>query len=220
MPASFDLTGLILTGGESRRMGRPKADILIGGRSMVGWVIQALTPYCRELILVDRNPLDHLDLGARVVRDLVPGQGPLGGLATGLFYSRWPHALVVACDLPLIQGPILELLARKALAAGTGPRVIVPRTPGGWQPLVAVYSKACLKPALDLLAQGERKADEIRRQHVAWDPVSETELRAVDPELESFFNVNRPEDLAVAQARLAHRMAGGAGRPLPPIPAS
>ncbi len=202
MTAQYDITGLVLAGGDSRRMGRPKAGLEVGGQSLIGRVLNQLRPICGEVMLVTRHPVDFIDFKVKIVRDLVPGQGPLGGLATGLFYARHPWALTVACDLPFLHGPLLAHLAGKTANLPQGPRAIVPRTRDGWQPLVAVYSRDCLKPALRYLAQGRRKLDDLQIRGVHWEAVDEEELREIDGNLLSFTNINTPEDLDLARSSL------------------
>jgi len=181
-------------------MGRPKAGLELGGESLLSRVLKRLTPVCREVILVTRRPSEFLDFNLKIVRDLVPGQGPLGGLATGLFYAHHPWVLTLACDLPFVSTPLLAGLAQEALAAPRGPRAIVPRTQLGWQPLCAVYSRACLPPARRLLAQGRRKVDDLIKNGVSWQAVTEERLRGLDPDLVSFININTPKDLEQARA--------------------
>ena len=180
-------------------MGRSKAGLELGGESLINRVLKILTPICQEVIVVTRRPSDFLDLDVMVVRDLVPGQGPLGGLATGLFYARQAWALALACDLPFLRPSLLGHLARKALAAPRGPRSVVPRTEGGWEPLLAVYSRDCLPKIREVLDKGGRKLYELRTQGVTWQEVGLDELRAVDQDLVSFFNINTPDDLEQAK---------------------
>ncbi|MEW6265485.1 MAG: molybdenum cofactor guanylyltransferase [Thermodesulfobacteriota bacterium] len=200
----YELTGIILVGGDSRRMGRPKSALDLGGRTLVNRVVERLAPLCLEVLLVAKRPLDFLDSDLRIVRDLEVGQGPLGGLSTGLFYARTAWTLVAACDLPFLQPRLLNLLAEKALGAPPGPRAFVPRTTGGWHPLLAVYSKACLAPIQACLTRGIRKVDDLRFHGLKWIALEEAELKASDPELVSFVNVNTPEELAAARFRLEH----------------
>lgn len=202
MTLPYEATGVVLAGGDSRRMGRPKAGLDVGGESLVGRVVRILQTLCAEVLIVTKSPLDFLEFNTKIVRDLIPGQGPLGGLATGLFYSRRPWVLTLACDLPCLKSDLLVLLLETARAAPAGPRVIVPRTKDGWQPLVAVYSPLCLKPIRRYLQSGGRKVDEIRRHGVIWHEVGEDQLRAVDPDLESFTNINTPEELELVRSHL------------------
>ncbi|MEW5721753.1 MAG: molybdenum cofactor guanylyltransferase [Thermodesulfobacteriota bacterium] len=198
----YDLTGLVLAGGRSRRMGRSKAGLLVGDQALVDRVLGPLGRLCREVIIITRDITEFLEYRQMVVQDLVPGQGPLGGLATGLFYARFPWSLTLACDLPFLKPEILDLIARKTLGTGGGPRAVVPRTTLGWEPLVAAYSRACLTPVLRLLDQGERALDKLSLSGVRWQSIPEHELRAVDPDLDSFTNLNTPEELERARIRL------------------
>lgn len=196
----LDMTGLILVGGDSRRMGRPKADIELGGQTLLEHVLSKLSPVCRQVILVARRPSDFLELDLRIVRDLVPGQGPLSGLATGLFYSRYTWALTLACDLPFLSESLLRYLAQKALAASGKTMAVVPRTEAGWEPLVAVYSKDCLPTARKLLDKGRRKIYELSDYGLPWQAVGPDELQAAGEDPASFFNINTPEDLKRAES--------------------
>ncbi len=199
---SYEITGLILAGGASRRMGRPKPGLELGGETLLGRVLSQVRPLCREIILVTRRPSDFLEFGERTVRDLLPGQGPLGGLATGLFYARHRLCLTLACDLPFLNPAILRLVIETAQAGPRGARVTAPRTSDGWQPLVAVYSRECLKPAMELLAEGGHKVGELMHKGVHWHAVPENILRTAEEDLRSFVNVNTPEDLARAEAEI------------------
>ncbi|MFH1091104.1 MAG: molybdenum cofactor guanylyltransferase, partial [Pseudomonadota bacterium] len=117
MTYPYEITGIILAGGESRRMGRSKAFLEIGGQPLVARVVSTMVKVCREVMIVTKNPLDYLDFDLKIVRDLVPGQGPLGGLATGLFYAHYDWALAVGCDLPFLQAALLANLAERALSS-------------------------------------------------------------------------------------------------------
>ena len=200
MRPPYDITGLILAGGRSRRMGRDKTELTLGGRTLTEITIEHLKPFCRELIVVTRRPTDFLDHDCKIVRDLDPGQGPLGGLITGLFYAHYKWCLTLGCDLPFLKPAVLELIADKTLTAKAGARALVPRTSDGWQPLVAAYARECLKPARRFLEGGERKLDRLAQGGVVWEAIAEEEIRALDPDLSSFINLNTPEELAKARA--------------------
>ena len=194
------ITGLVFTGGKSTRMGRPKAELILGGRTMTERALDAMSQVCREVVIITARPLEFLDFNCKIIRDVIPGQGPLGGLVTGLIFARTPWVLTAPCDVPFLKVEILRIIAQKALAARGGPRVVVPKTIGGWQPLLAAYSRDCLGPAQKLLAAGGRKMDDIRYNGAAWESIEMEVFRAVDPKLLSFFNINTPEDLETANA--------------------
>ena len=200
MNSPYDITGLILAGGESKRMGCPKAMLDLGGETLMGRVLAQARPLCREIILVTRRPSEFLNLNVKTVRDLVPGQGPLGGVATGLFYAHYPWALVLACDLPFLHEKLLDYIIRRALPLPLGPRAVVPRNSAGWQPLAAMYSRSCLGPARTLLREGGRKLGDLRGKRVNWLAVDEEEFQSVGLDFSSFDNVNTPDDLACARS--------------------
>jgi molybdopterin-guanine dinucleotide biosynthesis protein A len=201
----YPITGVILAGGQSRRMGRSKAFLEIGGVSLLQRVTNHVAAVCREVILVTRDPVELADMNHRIVKDLVPGQGPLGGVATGLFYARFPWCLITACDLPFLKQAFLERLASLTKDVPRGPRALVPQTPDGWQPLVAVYHRDCQKPAQRLLSQGERKLDDLRDHGVIWQSIPADDFRDVDPNLETFINVNTPDELELARTKIEQR---------------
>ena len=196
------ISGIILAGGQSKRMGRTKAMLEIGGVSLLERVAGHLASVCQEVIIVTRDPAGLANMDYRIVKDMAPSQGPLVGVTTGLFYARYPWSLITACDLPFLKREFLAKLAELTREITRGPKAIVPQTPDGWQPLVAAYHKDCLKPAQRLLAQGERKLDNLRDHGVKWISIPADSFRDVDPELESFINVNTPDEYEKARIRI------------------
>jgi molybdopterin-guanine dinucleotide biosynthesis protein A len=193
------MTGAVLAGGASKRMGRPKAFLDLAGRSLLERSLDRIRSLCDEVVVVSRRPSDMMESGARVVRDLAVGQGPLGGLATALFYARRRWVLVTACDQPFLSADLLARLAEHRHDAPAGPAALVPRTPDGWQPLAALYSAECFKPAQRLLEQGGRKVDDLRFGGVQWVSVDADQFRDLDPDLHQFTNVNTEEELETAR---------------------
>ena len=197
----YPITGLILAGGASKRMGRPKAHLELDGRTILERVRAVLAPKVSRLLVVTNQPTDYLDVDLEIARDLVPGQGPLGGLATGLFYTRTDWALLLACDLPFVRPEVVDYLARTALEKTAGARALIPYHAKGWEPLLAAYGRGCYPAARRLLRSGGSLLD-LRDAGVRVQAVDEETLRGLDPDLESFINLNTPEDLARAQERL------------------
>lgn len=187
-----EVTGLVLAGGTSRRMGRDKASLPWppGGRTkLLDRTVGTLLSVCREVLVVGREHPGH-----RSVPDALPGQGPLMGLAAGLRAAECDWCLAVAADLPFLRGAMLE-----ALLGHAGGQAVVPRVGGRAQPLLALYHRSCLGPIEEALARGKRRMDSFWPA-VEVRLVEEETLRAHDPALLSFRNLNRPEDLEAAQA--------------------
>jgi molybdopterin-guanine dinucleotide biosynthesis protein A len=217
------VSGIILAGGASRRMGRDKAWIEIEGRPLVERVVERLGLVCKEILLVTNHPEPSKRLGARLVSDTFPGKGSLGGIFSGLEAARFDRAIVVACDMPFLNAALLRYM----LSFSAEDDVVIPsapmlRKPRGsmredsgqpnadrptakdidLHPLHAVYSKHCLAPIKARLA-----ADDLRM--ISFHPdvrvrvVNSAEVERFDPDHLSFFNVNTPEDLVLAESLAA-----------------
>jgi molybdopterin-guanine dinucleotide biosynthesis protein A len=203
------VTGAILAGGSSRRLGRDKVTLELGGKPLARWVAEALGPAVAELWLVTNHPQAHLSLGLPLVTDLAPFQGPVGGLATALFYARTPWVLLASADTPFLAPGLAAALAG---AAGQLTRpALVCRTERGLEPFPGLYAVRLLSRVQDFLKEKKNfmgLLEGLRPQ--VWE--SET-WRAFDPEGASFENVNHPEDLARLQARTALRQ--GIEKPAP-----
>lgn len=209
--ASQPVTGAILAGGLGRRLGKDKATLLFQGRPLALHVAGTLRPWVQELWLLTNQPLLHAGLGLPLRLDLLPFQGPLGGLLTALFFSPTPWVLAVAVDCPLVQPSLLEALCRRA---GTTRRpLVVCESPRGLEALPGLFHVR-LRPRLeDYLAAGERR---LRPFVMACRPevLSREETRRLDPEGQSFLNCNTPAELAATGRRLRgpDRRPSGGGR--------
>lgn len=186
------VTGAILAGGESRRLGRDKATLRLGGLPMASWVARALAPAVAELLLVTNHLHEHLALNLPLVTDLVPFQGPLGGLATALFYARTPWVLLTATDSPFLSPCLVAALA--GAAARTSRPAIICRTARGLEPFPGLYAVRLLNRLQDFLK--DRRTfmafvDPLRPE--VWGPEA---WGTHDPVGASFENLNRPHDLA------------------------
>jgi molybdopterin-guanine dinucleotide biosynthesis protein A len=183
------ISGIILAGGKSRRMGHDKAFLELGGRSLIEIVLERIRAVAAEIIVVTNTPQRYAHLAARLVSDIYPGVGTLGGIHAGLTAATCDRALVVGCDMPFLNPPLLAYQA--SLAAHYD--VVVPRMDGLLEPLHAVYSRACLPLIEAKINAGQWQAfsfyPQVRVRHVERD-----EMAHFDPELLSLWNVNTPED--------------------------
>jgi molybdopterin-guanine dinucleotide biosynthesis protein A len=187
--------GVVLAGGASRRMGRDKTALLIGGEPLLRRAIARLRLALAEVIVVGSPACAPLVPETRIVADRWPGRGPLGALATALSAieaTEIEWALLVACDMPFTQPALLRALARLAL---TTPQVdvVALRGPRGVEPLHAVYHRRCLPLALARLAGDDASLRgllaALRVREVAPD-----EARRFDSAGRSAFNANTPEE--------------------------
>jgi len=186
------ITGVILAGGKSLRMGRNKAFIEIDGIPIINRIHAVFKDLFQEIfIITDQKELfDHLE--ARSWRDLYPNRGALAGLYTGLYFSSFQYSFCVACDMPFLNPRLIHFLAQKL----DGEDVLVPKTEDGLQPLHAFYSKNCLQSIRELLDRGGDRIIDFY-DSVKVRLVEEKEFLFLDPRRESFININTPEELSL-----------------------
>jgi molybdopterin-guanine dinucleotide biosynthesis protein A len=189
------MTGVILAGGKSLRMGRDKAFLELGGTAVIERVISALGGITERLIIVTDDPLKYAGYGLETASDIYPGVGVLGGIHTGLSYMREDSGFFCACDMPFINPDLVKFIIEKRGRASAA----VPRVGGELEPLFAVYSKNCLKPAEDAIKAGEKRIISFF-DNIKVKEIPEAEIKSIDPDLLSFMNLNTPEDLKRAGA--------------------
>ncbi|MEA2660494.1 MAG: molybdenum cofactor guanylyltransferase [Chloroflexota bacterium] len=181
-----------MAGGKSRRMGQDKAWIELDGEPLITRVAKVLAEVADEVIVVANDPR-YESLGLRVVRDKWPEGGALGGIATGVGAAAHDTVLVAACDMPFLSAAVWRILLGHA---GEGD-VVVPRIAGEYETLHALYTKACVPQMARAIAENRLRVIAFF-DAVTVLPIDEPELRAVDPTLRAFTNVNTPEELASA----------------------
>jgi molybdopterin-guanine dinucleotide biosynthesis protein A len=190
------ITGIILSGGKSIRMGENKAFIEIEGIPIIKRIHLLFKKLFQEVIIVKNQKEFFINLNAEIYSDLFPNRGVLGGLYTGIYFSSFPYSFCVACDMPFLKKPVIEYLIKNI----QGDDIVVPRTKDGLQPLHAIYSKNCLEPINKIMKQGKYKIIDFYPM-VKVKIIEEDEFHALDPMRESFMNVNTPEELLLARKR-------------------
>lgn len=206
--------GAVLAGGESRRFGRDKARATLAGRPMAGWAVEALSPHADPLLLVGGDEGLARELGVEAVADRRPGRGPLAGLEAALGRAREagaPGALVVACDLPLVDGALVGALVA---ASDGGRRAAVARGPAsaGLQPLCAYYPADLLRRVRRLL-DGDGPTSMGRFLEGVDARRVSTEEGAGGRPADALMNVNTPADAERAGRILRRRRSVRAGTP-------
>jgi molybdopterin-guanine dinucleotide biosynthesis protein A len=188
------VTGAVLAGGRSHRMGSDKGRIRIGNRRLIDVVLEAIRPLFPETVIVANETAAYDGLGVPVVPDRIPDKGPLGGIHAALCSSRLPHTFCVACDMPLVNPAVVAHLC--ALAPGYD--AVVPEWEAGYEPLLAVYGESCL-PHVERMVREDRLRVDALFSAVRVRRVAADELRPLDPLLRSFMNVNTPDELEAAR---------------------
>ena len=183
-----DVTGVILVGGKSSRMGHDKAFLPIGGVPIFEKVLDILKKHLEKVILIGDRPERFTRYGLPVYPDLHTGSA-LGGLYTGLHVSETRHIFAAPCDLPFASDALFQYV----ISLREGYDVVVPMTGDDPEPLFALYSKDCLNPMRELLEAGNfRIFDFYPRVRVRRVP--ESELRHLDGSGKAFRNVNTQEE--------------------------
>ena len=189
-----DLTVAVMAGGKSSRMGTDKSFVPLLGRPLIEHVLAKVNSLGNETIIIANKPKSYLYLGLPIFGDMYTDLGPLGGLHSALHNAANPYILVVACDMPWLNRPLLDYLIslRKSVD------VVVPRWSKYPEPMHAVYRKSCLKAVESNLQAGTLKLISFYGQ-VAVRFVNRDEIEQFDPEGQSFANVNTPDDLILAK---------------------
>jgi molybdenum cofactor guanylyltransferase len=193
-------SGVILAGGLGTRYGgENKAFLKVGGVRILDRLFGLFSELFDEIILVTNRPRDFLEWDALIVTDLFPVRSSLTGIHAGLFYASHPFAFFSACDTPFLKMEIIEMVLSEI---EPGADFVLPRTSAGFEPLCAAYSRRCLKPAEDHLRANKFKIH-LALKNCRIKTIPEDRLREKDPGLDSFFNVNTPQDLARAEQMLS-----------------
>ena len=191
------MTGVVLAGGHSGRIGTNKALLELGGARIIERVLCTIRPLFHEVAIVANDLDTYAYLGVPIWPDRIPEKGPLGGVYTAVFQSASPQTFCIACDMPFPNPAVIAYLQDVA----PGYDVVVPRTTDGYQPLHAIYSKTCLPQMEAMIHADQLKIDRLFPA-VRLRIVEEKEFHPKDPHLLCFVNVNTWEDLERA-AKLA-----------------
>lgn len=188
------LTVCIQAGGRSSRMGQEKGLIPLRGRPLIEWVLDALHDLGDELMITTNHVEHYSYLGLKMVSDDYPGHGALVGLSTALSGAEGDQVLVVASDMPFLNRQLIDYMVDLQLEAD----VVVPVWRGMYEPLHAIYSQRCLSKIQTTLAAGRCKLTDIY-SGMRMREVTTAEIRNIDPQGLSFFNINTPADLETAE---------------------
>lgn len=196
MILTADATAIVLAGGKSSRMGRPKALLPFDNEPLIVHIIATLQRLFNEVVVVAAPEHELPSLPARLVRDEVAYQGPVGGIYYGLRAAGGNFGFVTSCDSAFLNTDLISHLVSHIPHYD----VVVPHWQGRFQPLLAVYRKSVLPILEGQLARGELRPVYLFEK-VRTCRIDEDAIRRFDPEGSSFFNMNTPEDYAEALER-------------------
>lgn len=190
-----------MAGGKSTRMGTNKALIEFQGQRLIERTAERFTAWFDQVVVVTNTPEVYAFLGLPMVGDRTPGLGPLGGIEAGLRASRHEAAFFAACDMPFLDR---ELIAYMLSLAG-GADAVVPVVDGIYEPMHAVYTRACLPAITASLDAGIYKITRFYDQ-VRVRSLPEPEVARFGAPEKLFFNCNTPDDLQRALELAAERL--------------
>lgn len=185
----IDKTAIILAGGKNSRMNyKNKSFLESHGRSFIESILDVVSSY-KEIIVVSNKPSLYNHLGVRVIKDIVPGYGPLSGIHAGLMNAKFDYSLVLPCDMPFIEKELVNYLGR----LDDGYDVVVPWSGEHFQPLCAIYGKGCIDAIEECFRNNVRKIIDfypnVNVRHVDYDELGEFK------DIENIFrNINTPSD--------------------------
>ena len=196
------LTVVIQAGGLSSRMGEDKALKSFLGRPLIQRVIDRIKPIADEIIVTTNRPIEYEFLGLRLVPDLKPGRGALGGLYTAIASATSPLVAVVACDMPFASRMLFEGALR--LMVEEEADIVIAKKDENYEPLHALYRRETCLPAI------ESAIDADQWKVISWFPqvkvrtLTPDEVKSFDPSGLCFWNLNTPEEFIEAgkQAQL------------------
>lgn len=184
------VTGYILAGGKSSRMGTDKGLMLLDGKPLIEHIIEQLKPAVGNLVIVSNNPA-YAAFGYELITDLVKDIGPAGGIYSALTHSKTDKNFILSCDMPFVTTAAIDFIIQQTSSA----QIILPVHKGQMEPMFGLYSKSCLTQWHALIQQGFLKLQEmvchfnllkldVDGNHIFADPL--------------FININTPEDFKKA----------------------
>ncbi|HED08880.1 MAG TPA: molybdenum cofactor guanylyltransferase [Ignavibacteria bacterium] len=194
------VTGVILVGGKSIRMGENKALMKLGSKTVIERMVDIVRPLFSNIILISNTPEEYKFLQLPVFEDVYKYRGPLAGIHSALLHSKTEKNFIISCDIPLMSGEMINYL----ITYKTGKPVTICEAAGYTQPLAGVYNKSILSKAEKFLIDHEiensdKPENEKKkcRMHSFLDTIEVEMLHPENLDFYSddlFFNMNSPED--------------------------
>ncbi len=187
-----DITGIILAGGKSSRMGKDKSELMIGDKTVLEITVHLLRLVCKENMVCIGMDAEEFRCTLPIVRDVYSNTGPLAGIHAGLLHSSNEKNFIISCDMPLMNQEMIEYIIAQA---GAAPITVV-RVAGFVQPLAGLYCKQVLPQIEKMLTL---PAD-TRKRFSVHGLLAGVATKIIDPvglpfyRQELFFNMNDKKD--------------------------
>lgn len=200
MTDRIPLSAAVLAGGDSRRMGKDKAFLDLGGKPLIEVILDQLEELFEEVLVVANAPEKFQHLPVKIVSDIYRegSKNALRGIHAGLTAASYPSCLMVACDMPFLSGSLLRFMSQYAWDY----ELVIPHVDGYYQPLFAFYGRSTLEHIARALERGEHKIIDVYEGfHIK--KITGEAIRVHDPQMMSFVNVNTAEDYVRAKTFFA-----------------
>jgi molybdenum cofactor guanylyltransferase len=187
------MTGVILAGGRSRRMGMDKATLPFKNKPLITWVHGIVKQALSEVFIISKHHTAIEGVESPILKDIIPREASLVGIASALLYATTDHVFVVGCDMPFIRKEAILYMMNQT----HGEDIVIPRTDAGYEPLHAVYNKSCLPHMLRAIDRNRIKITDLL-PFLSVKVVREPTL-FFNRGVSIFTNINTEEDLALAE---------------------
>lgn len=182
------ITGIVLAGGKSFRMGSDKGIVNLNGKKFIEHILEAVLPNVNEVLIIANND-NYNNLGYKVIKDKIKDCGPLGGIYTGLMNSQTENNIVVSCDIPFINSDLIKYIIENTSNAD----ITVPVYKGNIEPLCAVYTKRTADQIYNLIMNKDLKIQNILKYFITKEIFITKMQEFYNDKL--FVNINTPEEL-------------------------
>lgn len=183
------MTGIILAGGENRRMGTDKALLDLGGRPLIEHILTVFSELFERTIIVTNTPDPYRHYGVEITNDVLDVRGPLNGIYSGLLRSGEEYNFVAACDMPFLNPRLITYMGELS----PGHDAVVPQFDGFLEPLHAFYRRGILTTIEAQLRRQDRRIRGVF-DHIQVRYVTGEEIVRFDPQKRSFRNLNTPKE--------------------------
>ena len=183
------MNGIILAGGENRRMGTDKAFLEIDGRPMIDHILDVFSKLFERTIVVTNTPDRYRNYDVKVTSDALDVRGPLTGIYSGLLRSTDEYNFVAACDMPYLNPALISYMGKIA----EGQDAVVPQFNGFLEPLHAIYRRGLI-PIMEAQIRIPDRRIRVLFDHIKVRYVTEEEIVRFDPLKRSFRNLNTPKE--------------------------
>ena len=201
-----DITGIILSGGKSKRMGLKKSFLKIGEQTMIERTADLMKSLFGRVLLITNTPDEYKFLGLEIFEDVYKNVGPLAGIHSGLIHSLTEKNFIISCDMPFVDGGIIDFI----ISYKTDKQITITKADGFIQQLCGLYSKQVIPGIVNIIEEGKAETNDHKKCRCKVLQLVENlnaEIIEIATEYDKyqewmFLNMNRPEDFELTKDKL------------------